>query len=119
MFPEVAVSEAVELAKGFSGEEAPPSLEGSCGERWTGWGWGMARRVSRARSAIRWERHRRTFEEYIRAMRFTEEPRLGGLEEAMRYSMLAGGKRVRPTLCMEVAWVCGAEPAHVLLRPPP
>jgi geranylgeranyl diphosphate synthase, type II len=74
----------------------------------------MARRVSRARSAIRWERHRRTFEEYIRGLRFTEEPRLGGLEEAMRYSMLAGGKRVRPTLCMEVAWVCGAEPAHVL-----
>jgi geranylgeranyl diphosphate synthase type II len=32
----------------------------------------------------------------------------------MRYSMLAGGKRVRPTLCMEVTWVCGAEPAHVL-----
>ena len=74
----------------------------------------MARRVSRARSAIRWERHRRTFEEYIRGLRFTEEPRLGGLEEAMRYSMLAGGKRVRPTLCMEVAWVCRAEPAHVL-----
>ncbi|MDQ4040473.1 MAG: polyprenyl synthetase family protein [Actinomycetota bacterium] len=32
----------------------------------------------------------------------------------MRYSMLAGGKRVRPTLCMEVAWIFGAEPAHVL-----
>jgi geranylgeranyl diphosphate synthase type II len=32
----------------------------------------------------------------------------------MRYSMLAGGKRVRPTLCMEVAWVFEAEPAHVL-----
>ncbi len=74
----------------------------------------MARRVSGARSAIRWERHRRTFEEYIRGLRFTDEPRLEGLEEAMRYSMLAGGKRVRPTLCMEVAWVCGAEPARVL-----
>ena len=32
----------------------------------------------------------------------------------MRYSMLAGGKRVRPTLCMEVAWVCGEDPSHVL-----
>ena len=74
----------------------------------------MARRVSGARSAIRWERHRRTFEEYIQSLRFTDEPRLEGLEEAMRYSMLAGGKRVRPTLCMEVAWVCGAGPAHVL-----
>ena len=47
-------------------------------------------------------------------MRFTDEKRLAGLEEAMRYSMLAGGKRVRPTLCMEVAWVFGAEPARVL-----
>src|SRR3712207_9147723 len=46
--------------------------------------------------------------------RFTGEKRLAGLEEAMRYSMLAGGKRVRPTLCMEVTWVFGAEPAHVL-----
>ena len=47
-------------------------------------------------------------------MRFTDESRLEGLEAAMRYSMLAGGKRVRPTLCMEVAWVFGAEPARVL-----
>src|SRR5918992_798875 len=74
----------------------------------------MARRVSQTRSALRWERHRRAFEEYIGGLRFTDEPRLRGLEEAMRYSMLAGGKRVRPTLCMEVAWVCGTEPAHVL-----
>jgi geranylgeranyl diphosphate synthase type II len=74
----------------------------------------MARRVRETRSAIRWEGHRRAFEAYLRGLRFTEEPRLGGLEEAMRYSMLAGGKRVRPTLCMEVAWVCGAKPAHVL-----
>ena len=74
----------------------------------------MARRVSQTRSALRWERHRRAFEEFIGGLRFTDEPRLRGLEEAMRYSMLAGGKRVRPTLCMEVAWVCGTEPAHVL-----
>jgi geranylgeranyl diphosphate synthase, type II len=47
-------------------------------------------------------------------LRFTGEKRLAGLEEAMRYSMLAGGKRVRPTLCMEVAWVFGAKPARVL-----
>jgi geranylgeranyl diphosphate synthase type II len=32
----------------------------------------------------------------------------------MRYSMLAGGKRVRPALCMETAWIFGAEPSHVL-----
>ena len=66
------------------------------------------------RSATRWEQHRRTFEGYLRGLRFTDEPRLEALEAAMRYSMLAGGKRVRPTLCMEVAWVFGAEPARVL-----
>jgi geranylgeranyl diphosphate synthase type II len=74
----------------------------------------MARRVRETRSAIRWEQHRRAFEKYLGSLRFTDEPRLEGLEEAMRYSMLAGGKRVRPTLCMEVAWVCGAEPSRVL-----
>ena len=74
----------------------------------------MGRRVSQTRSAIRWEQHRRAFEKYLGGLRFTEEARLEGLEGAMRYSMLAGGKRVRPTLCMEVAWVCGAQPVHVL-----
>ena len=74
----------------------------------------MASEASGTRSQVRWERHRRTFEEYLRGLRFTGEARLAGLEEAMRYSMLAGGKRVRPTLCMEVAWVFGAEPERVL-----
>jgi geranylgeranyl diphosphate synthase type II len=70
--------------------------------------------ASRTRSASRWEGHRRAFEEYLRGLRFTDERRLVGLEEAMRYSMLAGGKRVRPTLCMEVAWIFGSVPSHVL-----
>ncbi len=74
----------------------------------------MASEASGTRSQLRWEQHRRAFEEYLRGLRFTGEKRLAGLEEAMRYSMLAGGKRVRPTLCMEVAWVFGAEPARVL-----
>jgi geranylgeranyl diphosphate synthase type II len=74
----------------------------------------MASEASGTRSQLRWEQHRRTFEEYLRGLRFTDEPRLTGLEEAMRYTMLAGGKRVRPTLCMEVAWVFGAEPSRVL-----
>jgi geranylgeranyl diphosphate synthase, type II len=74
----------------------------------------MAREASGTSSQLRWEQHRRTFEGYLRGLRFTGERRLAGLEEAMRYSMLAGGKRVRPTLCMEVAWVFGAEPASVL-----
>ena len=74
----------------------------------------MASEASGTRSQLRWERHRRTFENYLRGLHFTDELRLAGLEEAMRYSMLAGGKRVRPTLCMEVAWVFGAEPSRVL-----
>src|SRR5215203_6275470 len=65
-------------------------------------------------SGVRWEAHRRLFEEYLHGLRFTEEARLEGLEGAMRYSMLAGGKRVRPTLCMEVAWIFGSEPSRVL-----
>ena len=65
-------------------------------------------------SGARWESHRRLFEEYLKGLRFTEEARLEGLEEAMRYSMLAGGKRVRPTLCMEVARIFGTEPSLVL-----
>ena len=65
-------------------------------------------------SQVRWEAHRRAFEEYLHGLRFTHEARLEGLEGAMRYSLLAGGKRVRPTLCMEVAWIFGAEPSRVL-----
>ena len=74
----------------------------------------MAGETSGTRGQVRWEEHRRAFEEYLSGLRFTEEKRLGGLEEAMKYSMLAGGKRVRPTLCMETAWIFGAEPSHVL-----
>jgi geranylgeranyl diphosphate synthase type II len=74
----------------------------------------MAGGVSSTRSQVRWEAHRRAFEGYLQGLRFTEEARLRGLEEAMRYSLLAGGKRVRPALCMEVAWIFGAEPSHVL-----
>jgi geranylgeranyl diphosphate synthase type II len=74
----------------------------------------MAGEVGMNGSGVRWESHRRLFEDYLHGLSFTEEPRLEGLEGAMRYSMLAGGKRVRPTLCMEVAWIFGAEPSRVL-----
>jgi geranylgeranyl diphosphate synthase type II len=74
----------------------------------------MASGASPTHSQLRWEGHRRAFEDYLRKLRFTTQARLGRLEEAMRYSMLAGGKRVRPALCMETAWIFGAEPSHVL-----
>ncbi|MEA2322714.1 MAG: geranylgeranyl diphosphate synthase, type, partial [Solirubrobacteraceae bacterium] len=36
-------------------------------------------------------------ERYLEGLRFTgAAPRTAGLEEAMRYSLLAGGKRIRP-----------------------
>ncbi|MDQ4083336.1 MAG: polyprenyl synthetase family protein [Actinomycetota bacterium] len=72
-----------------------------------------AQDASRA-TAGRWEKHRTRFEAYLEGLVFSDEPRLRGLVEAMRYSMLGGGKRVRPTLCMEVADVFGAEPGLVL-----
>jgi geranylgeranyl diphosphate synthase, type II len=37
-----------------------------------------------------------------------------GLEEAMRYSLLAGGKRVRPVLALATARALGAEPQNFL-----
>ncbi len=61
-----------------------------------------------------WESHRSAFEGYLEGLYFSAEPRLSRLVEAMRYSMLGGGKRVRPTLCMEVARVFGADPERVL-----
>jgi geranylgeranyl diphosphate synthase, type II len=65
-------------------------------------------------STRRWEEHRARFEAYLERLAFSDEPRLLELVEAMRYSMLGGGKRVRPTLCMEAAHVFGAEPELVL-----
>ncbi len=63
---------------------------------------------------MRWEKHRKQFEEYLHGLYFSDDPMLSGLVDAMRYAMLSGGKRVRPTLCMECAWVFGADPALVL-----
>ena len=37
-----------------------------------------------------------------------------GLAEAMRYSLLAGGKRLRPILALEFCRVCGGEPEKAL-----
>src|ERR671917_1715206 len=72
------------------------------------------RNVSRSVSRSRWEEHRVRFKAYLEGLVFSEEPRLETLVEAMRYSMLGGGKRVRPTLCMEVAEVFGAKSGLVL-----
>ena len=47
-------------------------------------------------------------------LRFSVGPATAGLEEAMRYSLLAGGKRVRPVLALATARALGAEPQRYL-----
>ena len=42
-------------------------------------------------------------ERYLQALRFTSDPAIAGLEDAMRYSLLAGGKRIRPVLALATA----------------
>jgi geranylgeranyl diphosphate synthase, type II len=53
-------------------------------------------------------------ERYLSGLRFSDEPASAGLEEAMRYSLLAGGKRIRPVLALATAAAIGREPASVL-----
>jgi geranylgeranyl diphosphate synthase, type II len=53
-------------------------------------------------------------ERYLERMRFSEEDLTAGLEEAMRYSLLAGGKRIRPVLALATASAIGIEPREVL-----
>jgi geranylgeranyl diphosphate synthase, type II len=47
-------------------------------------------------------------------MRFAREPGTVGLEDAMRYSLLAGGKRIRPVLALATAEALGRDPRTVL-----
>jgi geranylgeranyl diphosphate synthase type II len=48
-------------------------------------------------------------ERYLEGLRFSHEPLTAGLEEAMRYSLLAGGKRIRPVLALATARAVGLE----------
>jgi len=51
---------------------------------------------------------------YLEQLRFAAEPGTAPLEEAMRYSLLAGGKRIRPVLTLATAEALGRAPAEVL-----
>ncbi len=53
-------------------------------------------------------------ERELERLRFAAAPNTAGLEEAMRYSLLAGGKRVRPVLTLATARALGAEPLRLL-----
>jgi geranylgeranyl diphosphate synthase type II len=50
----------------------------------------------------------------LEGLRFSEAAPTTGLEEAMRYSLLAGGKRVRPVLALATARALGADPKRFL-----
>ncbi len=50
----------------------------------------------------------------LERLRFAAQPATAGLEEAMRYSLLAGGKRVRPVLALATARALGADPERYL-----
>jgi geranylgeranyl diphosphate synthase type II len=53
-------------------------------------------------------------EDYLERLGFSELAATAGLEEAMRYSLLAGGKRIRPVLCLAAARAARCDPATVL-----
>jgi len=53
-------------------------------------------------------------ERYLAAISFAGEPGTARLAEAMRYSLLAGGKRIRPVLALATAEALGHDPQTVL-----
>ena len=58
----------------------------------------------------RLESHRTAIEGWLRGCFDRRVPR-GDLYDAMYYSLLAGGKRIRPVLLMEACRMCGGDPA--------
>jgi geranylgeranyl diphosphate synthase type II len=57
---------------------------------------------------------RELVDNYLDGLRFSSAPATAGLDEAMRYSLLAGGKRIRPVLALATARAIGIEPKRVL-----
>jgi len=60
------------------------------------------------------EHLRQQVERYLQDMRFSSEALTAGLEEAMRYSLLAGGKRIRPVLALATARAVGLQPDEAM-----
>jgi geranylgeranyl diphosphate synthase type II len=60
------------------------------------------------------ENLRQDVERYLEGMHFSEEALTAGLEEAMRYSLLGGGKRIRPVLSLATARAVGLQQREVL-----
>jgi Geranylgeranyl pyrophosphate synthase len=60
------------------------------------------------------EHLREETERYLEGMRFSDASLTAGLEEAMRYSLLAGGKRIRPVLALACAHAVGLSPEQAM-----
>jgi geranylgeranyl diphosphate synthase, type II len=60
------------------------------------------------------EELRADVERYLEGLAFDPPAHAAGLEEAMRYSLLAGGKRVRPVLALATGRAVGMEPSGLL-----
>jgi len=70
--------------------------------------------ADRAQRAGYPEHLRAEVERHLQGMRFSHEPLTRGLEEAMRYSLLAGGKRIRPVLALATARAVGLPQSEML-----
>ncbi len=57
---------------------------------------------------------RRQVESFLQDLHFSEDPVTAGLDEAMRYSLLAGGKRIRPVLALATARAIGRDTDGVM-----
>ncbi len=74
-----------------------------------------ARPEARPPQAVAYPEHlREQVEAYLATLRFAHEPAAAGLEEAMRYSLLAGGKRIRPVLALATAKALQTDPETIL-----
>ena len=57
---------------------------------------------------------RETFEAYLTRLPVAATPEAPGLAEAMRYTVDAGGKRLRPVLCLAAGEALGVDPRALL-----
>ena len=56
----------------------------------------------------RYQEYLKAIEAYLNSL-FAEKPHWADLYEAMRYSLLSGGKRLRPVMTLEFARLCGLD----------
>ena len=64
--------------------------------------------MEKAAFDARYDAYRSAVEDYLNGL-FTDKPHWADLYESMRYSLLAGGKRIRPVLTLEFARLAGLD----------